>query len=861
MTSVANDYTWTPKRTAHGMYEYEGSNGLKLVLVPKKGLSVTTCNVVYHVGSRNEGLGLTGATHFLEHGQFKGSKNYHGDKGMWYLETLGSYLNATTYLDRTNFFEVIESQYVEECIKREADRMESPLLTPESLKSEMSVVRNEYERGENSAFQLAHKRLFATAYLAHPYHHSTIGWKSDIENVTAKSLKEFHDKYYVPSNATYTFVGNFNPEEIKQQVAKYFAHIPRGNDIEKMYTVEPQQTGMRRCSVRKPSRSSILGLGFKAPHGLHRDAIILSVVGHLLTYGPDAAVAPLKHKGIVHDVVASWERMKDPYLFTLWGTTNYPTQQALEVAESNLIRVLTHFEKPTEDAVKLAIKALDFEWKASMEGTKNLTMAINESISRGDAFDVYNRFDVLHTITPDDVLRVVKEYFNTKRMTVVSFLPGKNLPTSYMKMDYKTPEYDVAPETIETPSQATLNFAQQSTENNGITYTKYENTNNTYILVSMDSPESEYSASEYVRRMILSKMMMKGAFVNDSSCPEKAISKFLQQNGIRREFSHSPNGVMLQLTIPSARDSKIVNKMVKLMKAEIESPMLEQTSFTYTKNRSIAELNGAADNVNRTASYKLYQNLFNEGDANYRHSTHELVTALKGLSLDEVIKEHTKLTKDALTKLTILGPQLIRTCSLKTSPNVIQFTRHIKSGAPTIQRIELPGKTSCTVNMGIIVKPSTDLVVAAGILGNGFSGRLMKYVRDKKGLTYGIGSKVKRENGTGILKIVATFSPKLLEEGMQATTKVLDGWFNTSSITQKEVDIQKQILLGSRTVHFDTPAQIAGTVHNAAVTGMGVKYIDDFTKKVNAVTLRSVQAAINALDRNNLKTVIAGTFI
>ena len=176
----------------------------------------------------------------------------------------------------------------------------------------MTVVRNEYERGENSAYQLAHKRLFATAYLAHPYHHSTIGWKSDIENVTAESLKEFHDKYYVPSNATYTFVGNFDPEVIKTQVAKYFGHIPRGSNIDKMYTVEPEQTGTRRVSVKRQSRSAILGLGFKGPHGLHRDAIVLSVLGNLLTSGPDTKVQKLKQKGIVHDVIASWERMKDP---------------------------------------------------------------------------------------------------------------------------------------------------------------------------------------------------------------------------------------------------------------------------------------------------------------------------------------------------------------------------------------------------------------------------------------------------------------------------------------------------------------------------------------------------------------------
>ena len=292
---------------------------------------------------------------------------------------------------------------------------------------------------------------------------------------------------------------------------------------------------------------------------MHRDAIVLSVLGHLLTSGPDTKVQKLKQKGIVHDVIASWERMKDPYLFTLWTTTNYPTEEALQAAESAMMGVIQNFVKPEKEAVNLAIKALDFQWKAAMEGTKNLTMEINEAISRGDAFDVYNRFSILHAVTPEDVLRVAKQYFDTQKLTVVTFSPGKSLPKSYMKMDYKTPEYDVAPDVLKQPDDATLNFSEQSTEGNGITFTQYKNTNNTHILVSMESENSEYTTAEYIRRMILSKMMMKGAIVNASSCPEKAISKFLQQNGIRREFSHSPNGVVLQLSIPNT-DSKIVNK-------------------------------------------------------------------------------------------------------------------------------------------------------------------------------------------------------------------------------------------------------------------------------------------------------------
>ena len=286
------------KTSANGMFEYEHSkNGLTLLLYPHPGLSVTTLNTTYRIGSRNEGLGVHGDTHALEHLMFKGSKKFHGKTGMWYLENLGGILNATTYLDRTNYFEVLETEHVLDAIQREADRMLQPLLKQEDLDKEMRVIRNEYERGENSAFQNTHKRLFNAAFVAHPYGKSTIGFKSDIENLSAEKLRAFHKKYYVPNNATVTVVGNFDSQKIMKYVDKYFGSIPRGEDIDSMYTVEPPQEGMRRVSIKRESRSSILGIGFKAPHGLHKDAIALEVVAHLLTQGSNSAATPLKQAG------------------------------------------------------------------------------------------------------------------------------------------------------------------------------------------------------------------------------------------------------------------------------------------------------------------------------------------------------------------------------------------------------------------------------------------------------------------------------------------------------------------------------------------------------------------------------------
>ena len=194
---------FTPKRAAKGIYEFTHTSGLTLLLIPKPGLNITTANITYHVGSRNEGLGVRGATHYLEHGMFKGSKNFNKKlkNGMWKLEEYGAYMNATTYTDRTNYFAVIDSDKLDEVVKREADRMFQPLLDACELKKEMTVVRNEFERGENNDFEVLQKRVMATAFMAHPYHHSTIGWRSEIENVSAEALRKFHDTFYKPNNA------------------------------------------------------------------------------------------------------------------------------------------------------------------------------------------------------------------------------------------------------------------------------------------------------------------------------------------------------------------------------------------------------------------------------------------------------------------------------------------------------------------------------------------------------------------------------------------------------------------------------------------------------------------------------------
>ena len=226
---------FTYVKSRGGIDEYTlDANGLQVLLIPETSAPVITFMVTYHVGSRNEVTGTTGSTHLLEHLMFKGSVNYNRDKGNsvdQLLSRTGAQFNATTYLDRTNYYENLGSDQLAMVVGMEADRMRNLLLRESDRRPEMTVVRNEFERGENSPIQSLIKEIFAAAYVAHPYHHNTIGWRSDIEKVTIEKLREFYDTFYWPDNATVTLVGDFQSAEALGLIKQHYGVITRAPSL------------------------------------------------------------------------------------------------------------------------------------------------------------------------------------------------------------------------------------------------------------------------------------------------------------------------------------------------------------------------------------------------------------------------------------------------------------------------------------------------------------------------------------------------------------------------------------------------------------------------------------------------------
>src|SRR5882724_340887 len=245
--------------SVEGFTEYRLANGLRVLLFPDQSKETITVNVTYLVGSRHENYGETGMAHLLEHLMYKGSKNHPNIPQE--LTEHGTRPNGSTLFDRTNYFETFSSTdaNLDWAIKMEADRMVNSFIAKKDLDSEMTVVRNEYEAGENQPAQVVFKRVFAAAYDWHNYSNLPIGARSDIENVPIERLQAFYHKYYQPDNAVLLVAGKFDEAGILTLVDRYFSQIPRPTRrLQKTYTVEPTQEGERLVALRRNGDSQML---------------------------------------------------------------------------------------------------------------------------------------------------------------------------------------------------------------------------------------------------------------------------------------------------------------------------------------------------------------------------------------------------------------------------------------------------------------------------------------------------------------------------------------------------------------------------------------------------------------------------
>ena len=425
--TAVDGFTYVKSRGGIDEYTLD-ANGLQVLLIPETSAPVITFMVTYHVGSRNEVTGTTGSTHLLEHLMFKGSVNYNRDKGNsvdQLLSRTGAQFNATTYLDRTNYYENLGSDQLAMVIGMEADRMRNLLLRESDRRPEMTVVRNEFERGENSPIQSLIKEIFAAAYVAHPYHHNTIGWRSDIEKVSIEKLREFYDTFYWPDNATVTLVGNFKSTEALGLIKQHYGAISRApRPIPQVYTEEPEQTGPRRVVVKRPGQLGVIAIAHKSPAVTHPDFPALAILGAILGDGKNSRLyRELTDKNLSTGVFTGPFALRDPSLhFTFIPLAPGASHEQVEkIAVDEIEKIKLHGVTPTEVQAAIAKALADSAYQR--DGSFAIAGKINEFIAAGDWTLYVTQDEALQKVTPADVLRVANKYLNIDQSTTGWFIP------------------------------------------------------------------------------------------------------------------------------------------------------------------------------------------------------------------------------------------------------------------------------------------------------------------------------------------------------------------------------------------------------------------------------------------------------
>jgi zinc protease len=416
-------------RSLGGADEYVlDSNGLGVLLFVDHSAPVVTFQVTYRVGSRNEVTGTTGSTHLLEHLMFKGSENFNDPKGnsvKQYLGRVGAQFNATTSVDRTNYFATVGIEDVEGYVAIEADRMRRLWLHESDRQSEMMVVRNEFERGKNDPNNVLNEEVIAAAYEALPYHHATIGWKSDIEHVPIEKLRAFYDTFYWPSNSTVTFVGDIEPAAALALVKRYYGGYTKSpSPIPAMYTEEPAQSGARRVSVKRPGEVGTVMIAHKVPDGRSGDQAALAVLDGILSAGTNSRLyRALVDRGLALQVVGGTDLHHDLSLHALYATlAPGATHAAVETA------LLAEVEKvQTEGVTAAEVERIQKQTLAAeaykRDGTSGIASEINEWIAIGD-WTLYLTFpERIAKVTPGDVQRVAKAYLTEDQSTTGWFVP------------------------------------------------------------------------------------------------------------------------------------------------------------------------------------------------------------------------------------------------------------------------------------------------------------------------------------------------------------------------------------------------------------------------------------------------------
>lgn len=895
---------------ASGIREYRMANGMKILLCQQTAAPVVAFMVLYYVGSRNEAVGYTGATHLLEHMLFKGTPTFNARRGTQIaamLHRIGAAFNATTWFDRTNYFEAVPRQHLEFVIHLEADRMRNSLIRDEDREAERIVVRNELERGENDPLSVLEIQTWATAFREHPYHHPTIGWRSDVENVPTERLREFYHTFYWPDNATAIVVGDFDPQQTLRLLNKYFGVIPRSpHPRPTVYTVEPPQEGERRFLIRRAGEVGALMLGYRTPQAEHPDIYPLAVLSRILAGG----IATRFYQRLIDGELAISVRthashLRDPGLFEITvvlrpGIAHKRVEQVIRDEIAHLQDELVGEQELTR--AKNKIEADTFY---ARDGALNFSFALGEAESAASWRWFIEYVPAMQRVTAEDVQRVVRQYLHDDNLTVGWFVPknsGSSVsiarwdegnasaqlhrPCGYCPGEASVPE---GRKQVVTPgvtasarvraerggNDPALPFAERTERvvlSNGLTVLVLENHANPTVEIRGALRAGRYF--EPVEKPGLAAVVASMLARGTTRRTKLEIAQILEDVGA--ELHLSANRFLCNLSAQLLRQD--VTRVLEIMAEVLRHPSFPPDELDKLKKQTIGHIRRSQENTSVRALERFCQLVFEPTNPFYEPPAEERIRSVEALAVEDLIgfyRDHYGASSMVLVLVgDVVAAEVVATVERlfgdwePGSRRPIEVPPTPLSTGGIREIITMPDKASVDIVLGHAGQlRRTDRDYYAAIIANAalgystLSSRLGARVRDQEGLSYGVISRFLEPTfADGPWVISVTVNPSNVERAIESTIEVVETYV-AEGITERELEDEKSAYIGSFTVGLGTNGGIAAQLLLAELYGFGPSYLDEIPTLVEAVGLEEARAAIRKyIHPERLITVIAGEY-
>ena len=748
--------------TVEGITEYQLANGLRVLLFPDNSKPTVTVNVTYLVGSRHENYGETGMAHLLEHLLFKGTpKNPGIDKE---FDKRGMRVNGSTWLDRTNYYELFQASddNLKWAIEMEADRMINSFVAKKDLDSEMTVVRNEMEQGENSPFRVLLTRLQSVSYDWHNYGHSTIGNRSDVENVKIENLQAFYRQYYQPDNAVLLVAGKFEEAKALAWIQASFGKIAKPKrELPKLWTVEPTQDGERSFIVRRKGDIQIVALGYKVPSALHDDSDAIGFINFVLTDSPTGRL----HKALVETGKAA--QVAGFPLAGIDSTLHFvgaviKKGEAIEPVQAELIRIVEDFHKnpPTAEELARAKQSFANDSEKVLNNHEKIGVQMSEYIALGDWRLFFQAREANEKVTSEQIKTVAAKYYRRDNRIVGQFQPEDNpqraeLPApptaAAVLKDFKGKQSTATAEAFD-PSQANIDKRTKRSTIGGVKLamlakkTRGE-TVNVNINVHIGDEKSLFGKRAVAQ--LTGAMLSRGTTRLTREQLSDAFDKLKISGGV------SGTNAGIQTT------REHLNAALKLIAHLMKEPSFPENEFVQLKKQQITGIESQKSDPIAKGSERLSLifNNYPKGDWRAAASLDESIAEISKVTLDDVKAFHRDFYGASQAEVGIIGDfDEVAAAKVidelftgwKAKQSVARVVREFTDVAPLNEAIETPDKENAVFLARINISLRDDdadyaaLYLANYILGGGadLNSRFAQRIRQKDGLSYSVGSQL-----------------------------------------------------------------------------------------------------------------------